>query len=273
MRRFVIPALVVTLTLTVFCPVATAQNRGGGNGGGQGNGGNGNAGNTCGAMLIEHLDTLPVETLSAGEVADITFLREEEKLARDVYATLALNYSIPIFSNIARAEQRHMDFVAELLERHGITDPVSDDSIGVFTDPEIGDLYTGLVAAGESSLEQALLVGATIEDMDIADLNAMIADATSLDVAFIGHNLASGSRNHLRGFARALAASGYAPYAAQYLDQDEVDSIIASGREGGVVYDEYGDVLATCSNENGGGNGRGGDRRRGPGGESCPNAS
>jgi len=113
---------------------------------------------------------------------------------------------------------------------------------------------------------QALLVGATIEDLDIADLNEMIAESDNLDSKFIAYNLAKGSRNHLRAFSRTLEMNGFDPYTAQYLDQDEVGAIISSDRERGVIYDEYGDVLTICDVGDGRGNGRGNGRNNGQGG-------
>lgn len=263
MKRFITFCLVLATVLTAFAPVALAQGRGGGNGGSGNRGGNGGQG--CSGLPAEHLDSLPVEAVSQVELDAIVFLREEEKLARDVYATLALTWNIPVFSNIARAEQQHMDMVALLLDRHGIADPVTDDNIGVFSDPELRTLFADLVRSGESSLEQALLVGATIEDLDIADIEEMIAESDNLDIAFVGYNLAKGSRNHLRAFSRALQMNGFAAYTAQYLTQDEVDAIIASDLERGVIFDEYGDVLATCAVGQGPGNGRGHGQGRGRG--------
>lgn len=283
MKRLIISTLVLTMALTAFGPVAFAQNRGGGNGGNNGNGGNGgnggNSGQACSGLPIEHLASLPVEALSQTELDAITFLREEEKLARDVYATLALSWDLPIFTKIARAEQRHMNMVGLLLERNGVTDPIVDDTIGAFTNPDLQALYLALVDSGESSLEQALLAGATIEDLDIADLEEMIAESDNLDIAFVGYNLVKGSRNHMRGFARALEMNGFDPYSAQYLEQDEVDAIIASDHERGIIYDEYGDVLATCGNGGGRGNGscdgsgNGRGRGRGPGNGTCARTS
>jgi len=275
-KRLIIPALVLVLAMTTFNTVALAQARGNGNGNGNGGNGNGGGGACCG-LLIEQLGSLPIEALSQEEMEAVTFLREEEKLARDVYATLALSWNIPVFSNIARAEQRHMDHVALLLERNGVPDPVSDDTIGVFSNPELQSLYTSLVSTGESSLEEALRVGATIEDLDIADINEMLAESDNLDIALIGHNLNKGSRNHLRAFSRALEMNGFEPYEAQYLTQGEVDTIISSDHERGAIYDEYGDVLANCGGGNGKGpgNGRGSGRGRGhgpgrgPGNGSC----
>ena len=48
--------------------------------------------------LFDEIETVP---LSAAEDAEVLYLREEEKLARDVYLTLAESWQLPIFSNIA----------------------------------------------------------------------------------------------------------------------------------------------------------------------------
>lgn len=285
MRRFLIPTLVLALAVTGFAPTVLAQKRGGGQGRG-GSGGPGAGG--CGAVFTDHLASLPSEQISAAERDAMSYMREEEKLARDVYATLALTWDIPVFERIARAEQRHMDHMAELLARNGVPDPVTDDTIGAFTDPELGALYASLTATGRSSLEQALEVGATIEDLDLADLAAMLDDSDNLDIAFVGNNLAKGSRNHLRAFSRALEMNGFPAHTAQHLTQGEVDAILAAGHERGVIYDEYGDVLMSTGGGrrgNGPGNGacdgtgpgrgrgRGQGRGQGPGTGTCPRVS
>ena len=50
------------------------------------------------------------------EKESLTLMRQEEKLARDVYLTLGENYDLPVFTNIPRSEQRHMDQMGELLD-------------------------------------------------------------------------------------------------------------------------------------------------------------
>ncbi len=102
--------------------------------------------------------------------ADMAFLREEEKLARDVYITLHDRWGLPIFDQIAVSEQLHTDSVRALLDRHDLYDPVLDDNVGVFTDPFLASLYDQLVNLGLTSEIDALVVGATIEDLDILDI-------------------------------------------------------------------------------------------------------
>ena len=230
-------------------------------------------GGGCGQALIERFELLVPEELDETEVAEIIYLKEEEKLARDVYASLSLEYDVPIFSNIARAEERHMRQVDLLIVRYDLDDPVVDDTIGAFSNPDIATLYGDLVAIGQQSLEDALWVGATIEDLDLADLYHLIDTTDNLDVALIAQNLAAGSRNHLRAFVGQLELLGIT-YEAQYLDPTVVEEIVESEHERGVVYDEFGDVLASCGsrhsqglgsshhgegNNGDGGNGEGGN--------------
>ena len=263
-RRIFTVAIILTLG---FVPAAVAE--GGGSGGGNGDGtcdgnGGGNGGSKgggngpgnwsgsagCQGALIERFNLLVPEELDTSETEAILFLKEEEKLARDVYLTLSLDYGTAIFTNIARSEDHHMGLVDLLIARYGLTDPVQDNPIGVFTNPDIGALYASLVAQGQQSLVDALIVGATIEDLDLADLYDLIETTDNLDMALIAQNLAAGSRNHLRGFVKVLDKNG-GTYEAQYLDAAVMADIIASDPERGVVYDEFGDVLAECGGPRG----------------------
>jgi hypothetical protein len=208
--------------------------------------------------------------LSDADVTDILFLREEEKLARDVYRTLAERWQLPIFANIAGAEQNHMDLVALLFETYEIEDPITDDSIGAFTDPVISDLFDSLVTAGSTSLIDALIVGATIEDMDLADLYGMIQSTANQHLKLIAFNLAKGTRNHLRAFVRALGAQQVI-YAPQYLDQETFDEVIESARERQVVFDADGSAIPACGVGAQGWSWRRGGESGGDGGQSYGN--
>ena len=75
--------------------------------------------------------TFPADEITTAEVDMIKYMREEEKLARDVYTTFSAQYTLPVFKNIPQSEQRHMDFILCLLNQYNITDPASDE-IGVF---------------------------------------------------------------------------------------------------------------------------------------------
>ncbi len=174
--------------------------------------------------------------LSAEEVADLLHMREEEKLARDVYLALYDKWGLRVFQNIARAEQTHMDAVGDLLKTYGIPDPVAKtkDARGVFESPKLQDLYKQLVAQGSASEIDALKVGATIEDLDIKDLNEAISRTTHSDIQQVYENLKRGSENHMRAFMSNLRARG-ADYTPQYISEAEFQQILqgSNGKGGG----------------------------------------
>lgn len=172
------------------------------------------------------------DALTASESSGLTFLREEEKLARDVYLALGARYGAAIFSNIAASEQTHMDSVLTLLQRYGLADPAAGRAEGEFQDATLQALYTQLVTQGAASLEAALTVGATIEDLDLTDLARFAAATSRPDVLTVYGNLSKGSRNHLRSFTSQLAGLGVT-YVPQYLDQATYDAILASPMERG----------------------------------------
>lgn len=184
--------------------------------------------------IVAHsqIANLPIETLSVKEIEGLIKMREEEKLAHDVYTKLYEKWNINIFSNIAKSELTHTESVRYLLERYNIEDPVKDDRIGVFSNQAFSDLYTSLVAKGQESLVSALIVGATIEDLDIKDLNEISVEVDNRDILEIYANLARGSRNHLRSFSKQLAKQGKT-YSAQYLSQEEINNILSSEQEKG----------------------------------------
>jgi hypothetical protein len=179
-------------------------------------------------LLLPPQDPAP---LTDDEIAALLGMRQEEKLARDVYLALYRQWQHPVF-RIHRAEQRHMDALAVLLTRYELDDPVVDDTPGVFADPVYAELYAELTADGAASLLDALQVGARIEEMDILDLREARAETTKADILWVYDNLERGSRNHLRAFAGRIDMLG-GTYEAQHLTQDEFDAIARSPQEPG----------------------------------------
>ena len=138
--------------------------------------------------------------LSNEEVETLVYMREEEKLARDVYRTLFNRWNLQIFNNIAASEQTHMDTLAGMLDIYGISDPVTSDSTGSFTNSALASLYNQLIARGNISASEAIQVGILIEETDIADLQKAILESTHDDLDRAYENLLQGSINHLRAF-------------------------------------------------------------------------
>ena len=242
----------VILSLALASP-GTAQQRRASGRAGAGNG-------SCDGGINTLFSEIEKGTLSTGEIDGLTFMREEEKLARDVYLTLAEKWQLPIFGNIAGAEQRHMDAVQMVFTTYEneINDPGFDNTIGAFANSELANLYLQLVEKGNASLVDALTVGATIEDLDLKDLEDRLGATDNDHVKLVYNNLSKGSRNHLRAFMRALTAQG-GTYSPNYIDQETFDAILATEMERRIVYGADGEAHEAC------GGGRGGQGRRGQG--------
>lgn len=171
--------------------------------------------------------------LTAFEQQSITYTREEEKMARDVYTVLLGKWSQYSFlSNIIGSEQKHMDALKNLVDKYNLTDPVTDNTTGVFTNSEIKKLYADLVAKGELSEKDALIVGMTIEDMDIYDLQQALAQVTQEDIKTVYGNLKNASGNHMREFYTQLTNIG-GTYTPQYITQAEFEAIVTTPKQHG----------------------------------------
>ncbi len=169
--------------------------------------------------------------LSDAETAGLIKMREEEKLARDVYQALGEKWNVPVFTHIAVSEARHTDAVKSLLSAHGVADPVSDDTRGVFQNAELAKLYTELVTRGSSSLVEAYRVGAYIEDLDIADLEKEIAATTHEDIRVVYEHLQKGSENHMRAFNRNIEIATGETYTPTFISKDALEIILNSENE------------------------------------------
>ena len=137
-------------------------------------------------------------SLSEKEKEALLFMREEEKLARDVYLALKEKWGLAVFSNIAESEQQHMDKVLYLLGKYELQDPALGP--GYFTDEVLQDLYEELMAKGVLSLIDALEVGVTIEVTDIEDIENYLELTDNNDIIQIFTNLLNGSENHLEAY-------------------------------------------------------------------------
>jgi hypothetical protein len=176
--------------------------------------------------------TTTVAQLDADEIAGLTYMREEEKLARDVYAYFYPLWNAALFANISSSEQAHFEAIGGLLDRYRLDDPARQDLAGVFQNPELQALYDQLIAQGSGTALAALQVGALIEETDMMDIVEAIAATDQADIIEVYENLLRGSRNHLRAFVAAIEAQGV-PYTAQVLPQAEVDAIVDSPMERG----------------------------------------
>lgn len=169
----------------------------------------------------------PYVAPTAEEAIDLTYMREEEKLARDLYLRFAEAYETGPFALIANAEQSHMDAMLRLLRKYQLPDPAAGRLVGEFTDPELQALYAALLAKGLGSELDALMVGGLVEEVDLLDLEISASRTIKADLLNAYANLACGSRNHLRAFAANIRATTGQAYVAQSMSQPAVDAILA----------------------------------------------
>jgi hypothetical protein len=180
------------------------------------------------------LAALPLEALSVAEKDSLAFMREEEKLAHDVYALLDVRWgtSIRAFGSIANSEATHAEAVRQLLLRYSLIDPAANLAAGLFQNTILQGLYTQLAAAGAISLIDALKVGAAIEEIDMIDINKALLGIDNQDIVLVYQNLLKGSRNHLRSFVSNLALQGVT-YVPQYMSVADYQLIITTPMERG----------------------------------------
>lgn len=184
------------------------------------------------------------------EQTHLAFMREEEKLARDVYIKLSTLYpDHPIFGKIDDSEQRHTEAVRDLIEKYGLADPNTNDNVGVYTGEDYGWYFTEkfeeLVERASVSELEALYVGAFIEELDMMDINQcpgviVAADngiddvsecglvyTDNADIANLYVALLDGSDSHLEAYVKNIERYiGQGNYEAQVLPQEQVDEIL-----------------------------------------------
>jgi hypothetical protein len=212
----------------------------------------GNAFAEGGASMSVDTDSAVLNSaaLDYNEQIHLMFMREEEKLARDVYQTLGSMYpDSAIFGNIDDSEQQHTMAVKAMIEKYGYEDPNTNDNVGVFTGEDFGWYFTKnynlLVERASISELEALYVGAFIEELDMMDINQcpqVIVDTDNgindvsecgkvytddRDVQRLYSNLLDGSDSHLEGYVMNIEKHiGEGNYQAQVLSQEMVDAIL-----------------------------------------------
>lgn len=185
---------------------------------------------TIGAAAPAWASDTSSTTLSTMEVAGLKYMREEEKVAHDVYGALYAEWGLPVFSNIESSEAQHMSAMLSLLVKYHLPDPAAGNAAGVFTDPKLQTLYDTLAAQGQIGAIEALSVGALIEETDIRDIEKQKSFTTRSDILRTYDNLLCGSRNHLRAFNAQLQAYGIS-YESQVISQASWDAIATSPTE------------------------------------------
>ena len=186
------------------------------------------------ANLNYAIALLPLEVLNAYESSSLTYMREEEQLAQNVYRQLNNIWGAQtrVFGNVSQSEASHTEAIRQLLVRYSLTDPASNLAEGVFENQTLQQLYATLIQQGNVSYLDALKVACAIEEIDILDLQNALVNVDNQDVRIVYDNLTKGSRNHLRSFVNALSMIGVT-YAPQYLTTATYNAIITTPIERG----------------------------------------
>lgn len=191
------------------------------------------------AVAMTTLSAIPAWSAPGGNsqltkkvIEHLNFMREEEKLAHDVYVFMYQRWNAEenaeVFNLISLSEQRHMDTMLKMLEKYGLPDPASSD-FGVFNNQDLQEKYYALTSIGSVDYLSALhKVGGYIEELDIIDIQEAIdVNQTPVSLKTAYEHLMEGSKNHLRAFVNALDSQFDYDYdEAQLLDQELFDAII-----------------------------------------------
>jgi hypothetical protein len=187
------------------------------------------------ALFLMAISILP-KLVEGNELSDeqkqgLQLMREEEKLAHDVYSVLYEEWELPVFRNISNSESRHFDAVGYLLETYDVKD-IAFSEPGKFQNQDIAALYETLVTKGTKSLQDALEVGAYIEEVDIKDLQEQLDLNPDETIAMVYGNLLRASGNHLRAFTGQLS-SRFEVYTPVVLSAKVYNGIVVSQFERG----------------------------------------
>ena len=181
----------------------------------------------------------PIDTQINNDIDDTTliseedeqallFMLEEEKLARDTYQFLNDYWDMVQFENIMQSEQSHMNAVDTLLKAYHIPYEILEND--KFTNEDLQAWYDKFAEEGVVDEVAALTIGATIEDLDIVDLDDHIQATSNPYIIEVFSSLQCGSRNHLRSFVQSIENLG-STYEPQFLSQEAYDAILEGSHE------------------------------------------
>ncbi|MBT8191356.1 MAG: DUF2202 domain-containing protein [Bacteroidia bacterium] len=187
--------------------------------------------------------------LTEEEKDGLVYLYEEDKLAHDFYMEMEKKWAHHAFTNIIKAETRHMSMIKEEAERLGV-DRISVLDDGKFVNEDLQSLYDDFMVKGKVSLLDALKTSAFIEETDINDLELKMVQTDVESLQELYGNLVSASENHLNAFVRNIKKEGET-YSPQVLSQERFDMGITEGKG-----KEKGKTKACCDSKKSGKKGK-----------------
>jgi hypothetical protein len=182
-------------------------------------------------FILLFVESTFASELTSTEINGIELMREEEKLAHDVYLFLYEKWELPIFSNILSAETRHYNAIGTLIDNFDLKDPAKLE-IGSFQFVELQHLYDSLTIQGSKSLIAALQVSTFIEEVDIQDLQELIEETSNEIIQNVYQNLLRASGNHIRAFTGQLASRNII-YNPMVLNEEKYQTILDTPHQKG----------------------------------------
>lgn len=172
--------------------------------------------------------------LSADEIEFLFAIREDEKVARDLYTSFSALYPASVqIAKIKTAEDSHIACIEAVLDYYEISYPAMT-ATGVFEDAERQALYNDLVDKSATLLETFGTM-AVIEEETVLAYKSVQSEITNENISLVVANMIKASSNHLKAAVRQITALG-GSYTPSYLSAEEFDAIINSSFQNGNKY-------------------------------------
>lgn len=173
--------------------------------------------------------------LTPQERQSLIYVREAEKMARDLYLGMYQAWGLSVFKSTSAEEQDHVDAMLELFGIYALSDPLAARDVpGTYLNQNITSMHSSLFSQGIRSKKDGLKACALQEEINILDLDLAMKSTQKPDIARVYLELQRDSMNHLRSFAHCLEALGER-YRAVKLSQQTVDAIILDKMDRGFM--------------------------------------
>ena len=169
---------------------------------------------------------MPKEDLNDAEKEWMNKMALEEKMAYDFYYMMFNKWNMPAFERIMNAELNHKTLMVKMLEKYGMDNPVNDQLIGQYDDKTLQDLYNDLFSRGNTSLKDAFIAAAELEELDYLDLQKALEAADNADLRVAFTNLQRGTTHHLNAMVMQLKRLYDYDYEPKHMDKETFDKLI-----------------------------------------------
>lgn len=191
-----------------------------------------------GISTLTRASVAPVLTvtasLSADEIEFLFALREDEKMARDLYTVFAAKYSTaPQIDRIAAAENSHIAYVEAVLDYYEISYPAMT-AAGLFEDAKRQAIYNEL-ADKSGTLLEVYATMAAVEEESVSAYKSVQSEITNENIALVITNMIKASSNHLKAAVCQIIVGG-STYTPLYLSAEEFGTIVNLPYQNGYKY-------------------------------------